>query len=156
MLVENDHMPVSAPKLYVPHVVRGDAAIPVMQELQQRRSWAERLREWLFRREDLTVAGREIKNGWVIPQSLGIALIVFILSGIGTLYWRMSENIATQNKALADQEKMLIRLDQRLIDNNEHDRAKAEQLEKRLQNIDALNIAQGRDIARIEAKKGSN
>ena len=144
-------MPVSTPKLYVPHVVRGDAAIPPMQK-----SLHERIREWLFKREDLTVAGREIKNGWVIPQPLGIALIIFILGGVGGLYYRMSDNIAIQNKALTDQREMLIRLDQRLLDKDERDRENKEELSKRLQNIDALNIAQGRDLARLEAKKGNN
>ena len=102
------------------------------------------------------MAGREIKNGWVIPQPLGIALIIFILGGVGGLYYRMSDNIAIQNKALTDQREMLIRLDQRLLDKDERDRENKEELSKRLQNIDALNIAQGRDLARLEAKKGNN
>lgn len=103
------------------------------------------------------MAGREIKNGWVIPQPLGIALIIFILGGTGGLYWRMSDNIALQNKALSDQKEMIIRLDQRLIDKNDRDQEFRQEIKNdlnmALQNEDAVNKVNEKRLARLEERK---
>lgn len=145
-------MSATTPKLYIPHVERGDAIIPPMQK-----TLLGRIREWLFKREDLTVAGREIKNGWVIPQPLGIALIIFILGGVGGLYWRMSDNISLQNKSLSDQKEMIIRLDQRLIDKNDRDQEFRQEIKNdlnmALQNEDAVNKVNEKRLARLEERK---
>lgn len=106
---------------------------------------------------NLTVAGRTIEKGWVVPQPLGIALLVVILGGVGSLYWRITDRVDAigdkQATEMQTQREMLIRLDQRLIDKNERDREKFEQMEKRFQNTDAVQIVLGRDIVKLQANK---
>lgn len=109
-----------------------------------------------FKWENLTVAGREVK-GWVVPQQLGIALIVLIISGAVGMYWRMDSKIEAATKAAEvtakENRDLLIRLDQRLIDKDVHDKEKDEQFEKRFQNVEAVQIVLGRDIAKLDARK---
>lgn len=99
--------------------------------------WWER---W-FTLENLTVAGREVK-GFVVP---GWAAGVILASMIGAFGFMYSQN--------QTQKEMLIRLDERLIERNDRDRERKEELEKRLQNMDAVQIVLRRDIARLEAQK---
>lgn len=96
------------------------------------------------------MAGRTIEKGWVLPQPLGIALLLLIITSVGAMYWRMDSKIESHNTAKSkleqDNHDLLIRLDQRLIDKEKHDAEKKEELEKRLQNIDATQIVLARDI----------
>lgn len=102
------------------------------------------------------MAGREVK-GWVVPQQLGIALIVLIISGAVGMYWRMDSKIEAATKAAEvtakENHDLLIRLDQRLIDKSDHDEESDERLEKRFQNVEAVQIVLGRDIAKLDARK---
>lgn len=101
------------------------------------------------------MAGREVK-GFVVSPTIAAVLLGAMISAVGVVYWRMSDRVAEQNRQLQSQNELLIRLDQRLLDKNERDKEKKEELEKRLQNIDAFQIALTRDFERIKAQKGNN
>lgn len=101
-----------------------------------------RFRDRYFKWENLAVAGRTIEKGWVIPQGLGIALIVLMLGGISGLYWRMSEKVVEQNGKLQDQRELLIRMDQRLMDKQSTD----EKIEREHRNKDDLQDLQIKDV----------
>lgn len=87
------------------------------------------------------VAGREVK-GFVVPGWAAGVILAAMISAFGFMY--------LQNQS---QKEMLIRLDERLIERNDRDRERKEELEKRLQNMDAVQIVLRRDIARLEAQK---
>jgi hypothetical protein len=108
----------------------------------------------LFKWEDLIVAGREVK-GIVLTPTMTLTLVLAIASGCGMVYWRMSDRMDAYQKSNDSNHDLLIRLDQRLLDQKEQQKKEDEDLAKRLQNIDALNIAQGRDIATLKAEKGN-
>jgi len=108
----------------------------------------------LFKWEDLIVAGREVK-GIVLTPTMTLTLVLAIASGCGVVYWRMSDRMDAYQKSNDSNHDLLIRLDQRLLDQKEQQKKDDEELSKRLQNIDALNIAQGRDIATLKAQKGN-
>lgn len=59
-----------------------------------------------FRWENLTVAGREVK-GWVVPQQLGIALIVLILGVIGWAYKSNTSDQRETRDAIIEMKTML-------------------------------------------------
>lgn len=105
-------------------------------------AWWKHWFEW----ETLTVAGKTIEKGWVVPQPLGIALIVLILGGVGSLYWRLTDKVSemSSSQAVKSQElrEMLIRLDQRLIDKQAMD--DKEQRERK--NKDELQDLQIKDV----------
>lgn len=76
--------------------------------------------------KNLTLAnGRTIEKGWVVPQPLGVALLVIIIGGVGSLYWRVTDKVADmdekQRVEMQAQREILIRLDQKLTDKNAHD-----------------------------------
>lgn len=85
------------------------------------------------------MAGRTIEKGWVVPQPLGIALILVMISGTAFLYWRIIDKQDAMDKVysaeMAKQHELLVRLDQRLIDKqaqdekNEHDRKNKDELQ---------------------------
>lgn len=101
-------------------------------------SWWER---WLPHGESLTVAGREVK-GFVVPGWAAGVILASIIGAFGFMY--------SQNQT---QKEMLIRLDERLIERNDRDRERKEELEKRLQNMDAVQIVLRRDIERFAAQQ---
>jgi hypothetical protein len=63
-------------------------------------------RKW-FTWETLTVAGRTVEKGWVVPQPLGIALIVVMLGGIGWAYRSSTEDSKATLKAMTRIETLL-------------------------------------------------
>lgn len=87
------------------------------------------------------MAGREVK-GFVVPGWAAGIILAAIVGAFGFMY--------NQNQ---NQRELLIRLDERLMERNERDRENKEQLEKRLQNMDAVNIVLGRDLARLQAQQ---
>lgn len=89
------------------------------------------------------VAGREVK-GFVVPGWAAGVILAAIIGAFGFMY--------NQNQT---QRELLIRLDQRLQDRNERDRERQEALEKWKQNIDAVQIVLGRDLARIQAQQAT-
>lgn len=93
---------------------------PRMQEVLDDPSWRDRFKDRWFKWErNLIVAGKVIEKGWVVPQALGIALILAMLSCTGVLYWRIIDKQAAQDKAweerFSKQNELLIRLDQSMI-----------------------------------------
>jgi hypothetical protein len=133
----------------VSHTGNGQgAALPQIAQ-----GWLSRLKSY-FAWEKLMVAGREVK-GFVVSPTIAAVILGAMLTAIGTVYWRMSDRIADQNRELRSQSELLIRLDQRLIDKNDRDKEKKEELEKRLQNIDAVQIVLGRDLAKLQAQRGN-
>jgi hypothetical protein len=113
-------------------------------------------RRWLGQWEDnLTVAGRTLDKGWVIPQQLGIALIILILGGVGTLYWTMSARIDAKDNAYQEQRDLLIRMDQRLMDKEKHDNERFQKLENRFESVEAWQQVTNKDLAQIKARGGS-
>lgn len=65
--------------------------------------------------------GRTIEKGWVVPQPLGIALIVLILSGVIGIYWHMDGRINAKDEAYQAQRDMLIEIKTELKIQKEHE-----------------------------------
>lgn len=86
--------------------------------------------------------GRQIKGGIVLHPIIATAILGAIvaigLSIRSEMNWQ-HDQIVIMTTQKADAEKAAIE--------------RKEELEKRLQNIGALQIAQGRDIAKLQAKK---
>jgi len=103
------------------------------------------------------VAGRTIEKGWVVPQPLGIALLVVILGGVGSLYWRIIDKQNAQdvmvNSKLQEQRDLLIRLDQRLMDKQSVD-DKVERERKEKDDLQDLQIKQVNDKLLVLNAKG--
>lgn len=129
---------------------------------QMQRGEPEPLQPWwkqYFRWENLTVAGRNIEKGWVVPQPLGIALLLVILGGVGSLYWRITDKQIEADKTATarymEQREMMIRLDQRFIDKDIHDNQERKQI-KEHQELHALQIQDLKDkllVANIKRSK---
>lgn len=98
-------------------------------------TWWKRWFKW----ETLTVAGRTIEKGWVVPQGLGIALIIFILGFAGTLHWRVTDAVSTLAKDNQDMRILLNRLDERSQQDDKHRREDRQELK---QEIDSLKSHQ--------------
>lgn len=95
------------------------------------------------------MAGRAVR-GFVVPGWAAGVILASIIGAFGFMY--------SQNQS---QKEMLIRLDERLLERNDRDRERKEELEKRLQNMDAVQIVLGRDLAKLQAQqtqtqKGNN
>lgn len=94
------------------------------------------------------MAGRAVR-GFVVPGWAAGVILAAIIGAFGFMY--------SQNQT---QREMLIRLDERLMERNDRDRERKEELEKRLQNMDAVQIVLGRDLAKLQAQsqnqKGNN
>lgn len=90
------------------------------------------------------MAGREVK-GFVVPGWAAGVILAAMIGAFGFMY--------SQNQT---QKEMLIRLDERLIERNDRDRERKEELEKRLQNMDAIQIVLRRDLERFAAQKEGN
>ena len=120
-------------------------------------TWWERIKQRWFHWEPLTVAGRVIEKGWVVPQPLGIALLVVILGGVGSLYWRIVDKQNAQdvtvNSKLQEQRDLLIRLDQRLMDKQSVD-DKVERERKEKDDLQDLQIKQVNDKLLVLNAKG--
>lgn len=130
-------------------------------------TWWERIKHRWFKWErNLTVAGRTIEKGWVVPQPLGIALIIVLLGGVGGLYWRIidkqaeQDRIATEERAKTSQEinelgKILVRLDQRLIDKQQQD-DRTDQERKEKDELQDLQIKDVKDrLLVLNTKRGN-
>lgn len=100
------------------------------------------------------MAGRTIEKGWVVPQPLGIALLLVMLGGVGSLYWRMTDKVAESAHETQQIREMLIRLDQRLADKQAVD----DKIDHERQNKDDLQDLQIKDVNEkllvLNAKKG--
>lgn len=130
----------------------GSLAAKTLQEtvLRARETWWSKNFKW---EKNLTVAGRTIEKGWVVRPQLGTALIILILTGVGTLYWTMSARIDAKDNAYQQQRDMLIEIKTELRIKKEHDIENNEKLEKRFQNVEATQIVLGRDLAKANAQR---
>jgi len=112
-----------------------------LRPLSSPASWWAQFKERYFKWERLTVAGKVIEKGWVMPQALGIALILTMLSCTGVLYWRIIDKQADQDKTWNDrfdkQNELLIRMDQTIIMKTQQDNEKQrkQQEENELQDL---------------------
>lgn len=117
-------------------------------------AWWHKYFKW---EENLTVAGKTIEKGWVVPQPLGIALLLVILGGVGGLYWRIIDKQAETDKAATtrylEQREMLIRLDQRLIDKDTHDREKIQELRDALGSVEAWQQVTNKEIVKLQLQR---
>lgn len=122
----------------------GASTEEVLQGIVDKPPWWKQYFKW----ENLTVAGRTIEKGWVVPQPLGIALLLVILGGVGSLYWRITDKQVESDKTATvrymEQREMMIRLDQRFIDKEAHDVQERKQL-KETQELHALQIQDLKD-----------
>lgn len=130
------------------------SAATVLQEaLHLPRPWWTQLFKW---ENNLIVSGRTIEKGWVIPQPLGIALILLILSGVGTIYWRLDSRIDAKDQAYQEQRDMLIEIKTELKLSKEHEAEARQRLEHQLGDLAAWQQVTNKDLARIVPKKGNN
>jgi hypothetical protein len=123
-----------------------------MQEtLDRGEAWWRKYFKW---ERNLIVAGRTIERGWVVPQPLGIALLLIILGGVGSLYWRLTDKTAEQAMQQHELREMIIRMDQRLMDKQASD----EKEQRDGKNKDDLQDLQIKDVNEkllvLNAKKG--
>lgn len=126
-------------------------AAKTLQEtvLRTRETWWAKLFKW---ETDLTVGNKTIEKGWVIPQQLGIALIVLILSGIAGLYWTMSSRIDAKDNAYQEQRDMLIEIKTELKIRKEHDDQRFQKLETEFQSVHAWQQVTNREMAKIQLR----
>lgn len=107
------------------------------------------------------MAGRNIEKGWVIPQGLGIALILLIVSSTGVLYWRIIDKQSDQDKSwnaqFSQNTELLIRLDERLKNKNESDNQRFQELKDDLQSskdhMAAVETVVNMKIAELKVQK---
>lgn len=90
--------------------------------------------------------GRQIKGGIVLHPIVATALLAAIIGIGGVMYRNFSSELAWQH------DQIVVMTTQK-ADAEKANAERKEELEKRLQNIGALQIAQGRDIAKLQAKK---
>lgn len=96
------------------------------------------------------MAGREIKGGIVIHPIIATAILGAVISIGGLMYHNFSSELAWQHDKLVTLSVQKEEADKRATE-------RAEELSKRLQNMDAVQIVLGRDIAKVqEAQKGRN
>jgi hypothetical protein len=124
---------------------------------EPRASWWSEFKERWFKWERITLAGKVIEKGWVVPQPLGIALLLVLLGGVGSLYWRLTDKATEQSAQTQAVREMLIRLDQRLIDKNDHDNQRFQQLEQQIEGSKshqaAIESLFNKEIAQLKAKR---
>lgn len=67
------------------HNGNGSSAARTLQEALHlpKQSWWSKYFKW---ENNLTVAGKTVEKGWVVPQQLGIAMIVVVLGVVGWAY----------------------------------------------------------------------
>lgn len=116
----------------------GQKTANVLQEFTQEGLWSK-VRRILPHREDLIVAGREVKGGIVIHPVIATAILTAIVA-IGL-------SIRSEMNWQHDQ---LVTLAVQKTESEKRAAHEAEELSKRLQNIDAVQIVLGRDVAKLQ------
>lgn len=130
----------------------GSSAARTLQEalhLPRKESWWKQYFKW---EKNLTVAGRTIEKGWVVPQPLGIALIVLILSGVAGLYWTMSARIEAKDNAYQEQRDMLIEIKTELKIQKEHELEYRDEVKDKLGDLEAWQQVTNKDLAKLLRK----
>lgn len=113
----------------------------------------ERIQRILPQPEVLNVAGRVINKGIVLTPTMALTLFLAMAGVMGTMYYRMTDTIAVQGQTISAQNELLIRLDQRLMDKNEHDNQRFQKLENKFDSVDAWQQVTNKDIAQIKARQ---
>jgi len=113
----------------------------------QQEPFVERIRRILPHREDIQMSdGRQIKGGIVIHPIIATALLGAVIA-IGL----------SVRSEMSWQHDQIVKITTQKEDAEKRDAERAEELSKRLQNIDAVQIALGRDIVRAqEIQKAKN
>jgi hypothetical protein len=118
--------------------------------------WSELWHRW-FQWETLTVAGKVIEKGWVVPQPLGIALLVVVLGFGGTAIWRVSDAIAKLGTDNSDMRILLNRLDERSQQDDKHRREEKQQLQQQIESIKshqaAIESVMNKQFAELKAQR---
>lgn len=106
--------------------------------------WWKRYFKW----ETLTVAGRTIEKGWVVPQPLGVALIIFILGASLTtlgsaaaLYWRVTDAVGAQANETRELREIVIRLDERMIQKDNNDKERNNDIRQQIEGVKSHQAA---------------
>lgn len=121
------------------------ADFPLQQNAQEESTWSK-VRRILPHREDLIVAGREVKGGIVIHPIIATALLGVVV----TIGLSIRSEMNWQHDQLVTLSVQKVEADKRAAE-------RAEELSKRLQNMDAVQIVLGRDLTRLqEAQKARN
>lgn len=116
-----------------------------LPKIAQETLWT-RVKGILPHREDIVVAGREVKGGIVIHPIIATA----ILGVIVTIGLSIRSEMNWQHDQLVTLSVQKVEADKRAAE-------RTEELSKRLQNIDAVQIVLGRDLAKLqEAQKSRN
>ncbi len=89
------------------------------------------------------MAGREVKGGIVIHPIIATAFLGAMVTIAFGMYHYFSAELAWQH----DQ---LVTLSVQKVEGEKRDAERAETLAKRLQNIDAVQIVLGRDVAKLQ------
>lgn len=84
------------------------------------------------------MAGREVK-GFVVPQWAAGVLLAAIVGAFGFMY--------TQNQS---QREMLIRLDQRLSDKQDHDQEYRQEMKNKFESVMAWQEVTNKSLVRLE------
>jgi hypothetical protein len=94
--------------------------------------------------------GRQIKGGIVLHPIIATAILGAVIASATFMYRSFSTELAWQHDQLITLSVQKVEADKRATE-------KAEELSKRLQNMDAVQIVLGRDIAKLqEARKARN
>lgn len=129
----------------------GSLAAQTLQETLRlpRESWWERNFKW---EKNLTVGNRTIEKGWVIPQQLGVALIVLIITGVVGMYWVMDARIDAKDNAYQEQRDMLIEIKTELKIKKEHDDQRFRKMETEFESVHAWQQVTNREMAKIQLR----
>jgi hypothetical protein len=109
-----------------------------MPKNAQETLWTK-VRHILPHREDIVVAGREVKGGIVIHPIIATALLGAVIA--------IGMNIRSEMNWQHDK---LVTLSVQKEESDKRTAERAEELSKRLQNMDAVMIVLGRDIVKLQ------
>lgn len=91
---------------------------------------------------------KTVEKGWIVPPALGVALIIFMLGAsittlgaAGTLYWKVTDAVGAQANETRDVRERLIRLDERLIQKDNSDRERNNDLKEELEGMKSHQAA---------------
>jgi hypothetical protein len=118
--------------------------------------WTTLWRRW-FKWETLTVDGKVIEKGWVVPQPLGIALLVVVLGFGGTAIWRVSDAIAKLGTDNSDMRILLNRLDERSLQDDKHRREDRQEIQQQIESLKshqaAIESVMNKQFAELKAQR---
>lgn len=107
---------------------------------------------------------KTVEKGWIVPPALGVALIIFMLGAsittlgaAGTLYWKVTDAVGTQANETRDVRERLIRLDERLIQKDNSDRERHDNMRQELEGVKshqaAIESVMNKEISQLKARR---